>query len=65
MNERLRHHPQNIGAGHAFLSFIPSLELQSENTSHHRPSTIPWDGEFFYRISLFAVYPKQSVTQLG
>ena len=45
------HHPQCIGAGHSFLSFIPSFDLQSENISHHRPSTIPWVGEFFDRIA--------------
>ena len=65
MTERLGCHPQNIGAGHAFLSFIPYLELQCENTSHHGPSTIPWAGEFFDRIAFFAVYPQRSVTQLG
>ena len=65
VTERFRHHPQNIGAGYAFLSFIPSLELQCEKPSHHRPSTTPWAGEFFDRIAFFAVYPQQSVTQLG
>ena len=35
------------------LSFLYSinLELQSENTGHQRPSTNPWDGKFFYRIT--------------
>ena len=54
MTERLGHHPQNIGVGHAF---IPSLELQSKNRSYHRPSTASWAGEFFDRIAFFAVYP--------
>ena len=36
-----------------------------KNTSHHTPSTTPWAGEFFDRIAFFAVYPQQSVTQLG
>ena len=37
------------------LSFLDSisLELQSENTGHHKPSTNPWDGEFLYRITSY------------
>ena len=37
------------------LSFFYSinLELQSENSGHHRPSTNPWDGDFFYRITSY------------
>ena len=37
------------------LSFLYSinLELQSENTGYHKPSTNPWDGEFLYRITSY------------
>ena len=29
------------------------MELQSENTGHHKPSTNPLDGEFLYRITSY------------
>ena len=37
------------------LSFLYSinLELQSENTGHHKPSINPWDGAFLYRITSY------------
>ena len=37
------------------LSFLYSinLELQSENTDHHKPSTNPWNGEFLHRITSY------------
>ena len=39
------------------LSFLYSinLELQSENTGHHKPSTNLWDGEFLYRITSYRI----------
>ena len=36
-----------------FFLYSINLELQSENTGHHKPSTNPWDGEFLYRITSY------------
>ena len=64
MTERLRHHPQNIGAGHTFLSFIPS-------TWNSNLKILATTGlQRFHGMAnsslelLLTVCPKQSVTQL-
>ena len=63
--ERFRHHPQNIGAGHTFLSFIPStwnsnLKILDTTDLQQIHGTVKSSIEL-----LLTVWPKQSVTQLG
>ena len=66
VTERPRHHPQNIGVGHAlFFSFIPSSELQTKkNRSLHRPLQLHGPGNSSIELLSLTSTQQQSVTPL-
>ena len=62
--ERLRHYPQNFGVGHAFFLIFHPRNSKLKKKLEASIGLCNFMGEFFDRITSFAVYPSTIWNQL-